>query len=376
MMNEKGISEIRRRFRPDRTNITRICGCYVNDQREIVSEFSQPLGLMPQEESEELLAILKKTLSGTLGKNLIGIEFTTRQVLEGEEHKLLMALRDSSLEDGSAVREFYGRVIRTLNMEGNYLILLACDRYDVPSYSKDGEKQDDSTEVFSYFLCSVCPVKLTKPALGYYVSENTFRNITSDWAVSAPELGFLFPAFDDRSADIYSSLYYSRNIAENHAEFVDTVFKSEVPMPAAAQKEAFQSILSDAVAEDCSMDVVQAVQGQLTEMIEEHKTNQEEEPLVISKKTVKGILESRGVSESHVAAFEEKYDSEFGADTEISPRNIIDTKQLEVCTPDVTIRVNPERGDMVETRIIDGTRYILIRADEGVEVNGVAIHIS
>jgi predicted house-cleaning noncanonical NTP pyrophosphatase (MazG superfamily) len=261
-------------------------------------------------------------------------------------------------------------------MEGNYLILLACDRYDVPSYSKDGEKQDDSTEVFSYFLCSVCPVKLTKPALGYYVSENTFRNITSDWAVSAPELGFLFPAFDDRSADIYSALYYSRNIAENHAEFVDTVFKSEVPMPAAAQKEAFQSILSDAVAEDCSMDVVQAVQGQLSEMIEEHKTNQEEEPLVISKKTVKGILESRGVSESHVAAFEEKYDSEFGADTEISPRNIIDTKQLEVCTPDVTIRVNPERGDMVETRIIDGTRYILIRADEGVEVNGVAIHIS
>lgn len=375
-MNEKGIAEIRRRFRPDKSNIERIRGCYVNGQGEIVSEFSQSLALMAQEESEELLAILKKTLSGTIGKNLINIEFTTQQVLEGEEHKLLMTLRDSSLEDDSAVQEFYRRVIQTLSMEGNYLILLACDKYDIPCYAKDGGKQDDSSEVFSYFLCSVCPVKLTKPALGYYASENRFRNITADWAVSAPELGFMFPAFDDRSANIYSAVYYSRNIAENHKEFVDTVFKSEIPMPAAMQKETFQSILSDTVANDCSLDVVQAVHEQLSGMIEEHKTNKEEDPLVISKKTVKGVLESCGVSDSHVTDFEEKYDSEFGVDTEISPQNIIDTKQFEVRTPDVTIRVNPERGDLVQTRIISGAKYILIRADEGVEVNGVNINIS
>lgn len=376
IMNEKEIAEIRRRFRPDKSNITRIRGCYVNGQGEIVSEFSQPLGLMPQEEAEELLAILKKTLSGTVGKNLIDIEFETRQVLEGEEHRLLMALRSSSLEDDGAVREFYGRVIQALHMEDHYLILLACDQYDVPSYAKDGEKQDDSPEVFSYFLCSICPIKPAKTALGYYVSENAFRNITADRVVSAPELGFLFPAFSGRCADIYSALYYSRNIAENNAEFVDAVFRCGLPMPAAVQKETFRSILADTVAEDCSFDVVQEVHGQLSGMIEEHKTNKEEEPLVISGKTVKGILQSCGVPEDRLAAFEEKYDTEFGADAEVSPRNLIDAKQLEVRTPDVTIRVNPERGDLVETRVIDGARYILIRADEGVEVNGVAVHIS
>ena len=375
-MNEKEIAEIRRRFRPDKSNISRIRGCYVNNQREIVSEFNQSLALMPQQESEELLAILKKTLSGTVGKNLIDIEFSTQQVLEGEEHKLLMALRNSSLDDNNAVQEFYKRIIQTLNLEGNYLILLAFDKYDVPCYTKDGEKQDDSSEVFSYFLCSICPVKLTNPVLGYYVSENAFRNITADWIVSAPTLGFLFPAFNDRSANIYNAVYYSHDIAENHKEFVDTVFKSEIPMPAAVQKETFQSILGDAIAEDCNFDVVQMVHEQLSEMIEEHKANKEEAPLVISKKTVKGVLESCGVSESRVTAFDEKYDTEFGVDTEISPRNIIDTKQFEVCTPDVTIRVNPERSDLVETRIIDGTKYILIRAEEGVEVNGVTIHIS
>lgn len=375
-MNEKEIAEIRRRFRPDRNNIARIRGCCVNDRKEIITEFSQTLGLMPQEESEELLTILRKALSGTIEKNLIGIEFSTQQVLEGEEHRLLMALRNSMLEDDDAVHEFYDRVIRSVSPEGNYLILLAGDKYDVPFYAKDGESQEDSSEVFSYFLCCVCPVKPTKPALGYYAAENAFRNISEDWVVSAPELGFLFPAFENRSADIYSALYYTKNTEETRAEFVDAVFKSEIPMPAAVQKETFQSILSEAVAADCSLEVVQAVHGQLSELIEAHKAQKDEEPPVISKGTVRSVLESCGVPEDRVAAFEGKYDAGFGENAEISPQNLIDTRQLEIHTPDVTIRVNPERGDLVETRVIDGTKYILIRADDGVEVNGVGIHIS
>lgn len=374
-MNEKEIAEIRRRFRPEKNNITRIRGCYVNDQKEIVSEFSQSLGLMSEEESEELLAILKKVLSGTVGKNLIDIEFSTQQVLESEQHKLLMSLRNSSLDDDAVVKEFYGHVIEALTMKENYLILLAYDNYDVPFYAKDGVKQD-SSEVFSYFLCGVCPVKLTKPALGYYAYENALRNIKADWVVSAPELGFMFPAFDDRSANIYNAVYYTRNSAENHQEFVDTVFKTAIPMPAAEQKEIFQSILGNTVADDCSLEVVQAVHGQFSAMIEEHKANKEQEPLLISKKTVKDVLASCGVPETRLTAFEEKYESEFGAGAEISPRNLIDAKQFEVRTPDVTIRVNPERSDLVKTRMINGTKYILIRADEGVEVNGVNITIS
>lgn len=375
-MNEKGISEIRRRFRPEKSNITRIRGCYVNEQREIVSEFSQSLALMPQEEAEELLAILKKTLSGTLGKNLIDVEFTTRQVLEGDEHKLLTALRDSSLEDDGAVRAFCERVIGSLSMEGSFLILLACDKYDVPHYAKDGAKQEDSSELFSYFLCSVCPVKLTKPALGYYVSENTFRNITADWAVSPPELGFLFPAFEDRCANLYGSLYYTRSITENHAEFVDAVFKSELPMPAAEQQETFQAVLGDAVAQDCSLEVVQAVQGRLTEMIEEHKADKDSTPPTVSKSTVKGVLEACGVPEERLTEFEEKYDGEFGADAQIAPQNLMDVKQLEISTSGITVKVDPECGDLIETRVIDGIKYILIRAEDSVEVNGVPIHIS
>lgn len=376
-MNEKEVAEIRRRFKPEKSNITHIRGCYVNEKREIVSEFDQSIAMMPQEEAEKMLATLKRTLSGTLGKNLIDITFATKQVLDSEEHGLLMALRGSSLNDQGIVEAFYQRVIQAVDMEGQYLILLAFDTYDVPYRSRDGERQDDaSTEVFSYILCSLCPVKPTKPALCYDVPENVFRSAKADWLVSPPELGFLFPAFDDRSANIYNALYYTRDITESHREFVDAVFHTEIPLPAAAQKEAFESMLSDTLDDECNFEVVQAVHEQLCGMIEEHKANKETEPLTVSKRTVKSVLEACGVSEERVTAFEEKYDEEFGADAEVRPRNIVDTRRMEVRTPDVTIQVNPERSDLIETKIINGAKYILIRAEGGVEVNGVDIHIS
>lgn len=376
-MNEKEISEIRRRLRPDKSNITHVYGCYVNEKREVISLFDQPLALATQEESESYLTLFKRALSGNPGKNLVDIEYTTRQVADGEEHKLLMTLRNSSLKDENAIRAFYQRVISNLALEGNYLILLAQDTYDVPYRSKDGEKQNDaSSEVFSYILCCICPVKMTKPALGYDLSENEFHSRRADWVVSSPELGFLFPAFTNRGTDLYHALYYSRDLAENHREFVDAVFKTELPMAAAVQKETFQTLLSDTLAEECSYDVVQAVHEQLCERIEAHKANREEQPLLITKSEMREVLEANGVSDTRAAVFDEKFDAEFGAGEDLCPRNLVDNRQFEIRTPDVVIHVSPERSDLIETRVINGTKYILICAEEGVEVNGVAIHIS
>lgn len=376
-MNEKEIAEIRRRFRPDKSNITHICGCYVNDKREIVSEFDQSLTLMPQEEGEKMLALLKRALSGTLGKNLLDITFATQQVVDSEEHRRLMFLRDSALNDQEGVEAFYRCVIENLTLEGHYLILLAYDRYDVPYRSKSGEQlEDSSTEVFSYVLCAICPVKMPKPALCYDVPENAFHNLKIDWLVAPPELGFMFPAFDDRSTNIYNALYYTKSLEENHREFVDAVFHTAVPEPAEVQKETFHAVMQEALEEECSLEVVQTVHDELCSMVEEHKASKEPEPLMISKRVVKGVLETCGVSAERLEAFSEKYDAQFGENRDLSPRNVVNQKQFEVKTPDVTIHVNPERKDLVETRNIDGTNYILIRAEGGVEVNGIDIHIS
>lgn len=376
-MNEKEVAEIRRRFRPQQTNITKIRGCCVNGRREILSEFSPSLALMDEAETEKFLTILKKTLSGTLGKNLIDLSFATQQVVSGEEHKLLMKLRSSLLEDEEAVHAFYEKIVQSIEIEGTYLILLACDRYDVPYRGKDGESLEDaSSEMFTYILCSICPIKLTKPALSYQVAENEFHNLREDWLVSAPEAGFLFPAFDGRCANLYGALYYTKSASQNHPELIDSIFRVEPPAPADEQRESFQSVLAESLEKDCSLDVVQAVHSKLSALIADHKANKEEEPLSISRETVRQVLSSCDVAEEHVAAFEQKYEETFGEGAEIRPQNIVNPKQLEVCTPDVTIRVNPERGDLIETRVLNGIKYILIRADEGVEVNGVNIHIT
>ena len=375
-MNEKEISEIRRRYRVDKSNVTHVRGCYVNEKQEIVSQFDQSLTLLPQEESENLMNVLRRTLSGTQGKNLIDMPFTTAQVVDSDEHRLLMALRNSALQDEEAVQAFFQKVIGAYHTEGTYLILLAYDTYDIPYRSKDGEKQDDaSSEVYSSILCSICPVKQTKPVLSYNVPENEFQNRDIDWLVSAPAAGVLFPAFNDRSTDIYSALFYTRDTAEDHAALIDALFHCEPPMPAEMQKETFGAILGDALKEACSMEVMQTVHMELREMIEEHKVNKEIEPLTISRGTVKTMLAACGVSDNMVDVFDEKYTEEFGEDTRLSPRNLIETKKFEVTTPDVTIKVNPERSDLIETRVIDGEKYILIRAEEGVEVNGVQISI-
>ena len=375
-MNRKEIAEIRRRFNPDKNAISCVRGCYVNDKREIVSAFNHPLLSLPLEEQEKYLAIFKRTLAGVPGRNLIDIEFRPDQVMEDEAPQLLMGLRNTALTVDAGAEKLCQRIIDSLELEGNYLILMMHDAYDVPFKHSDENKTDViSEEVFNYILVSVCPVKLTKPALSYFSEDNAFHTLDPDWVVAAPELGFLFPTFDDRATNIYGALYYSKDAADVHGEFIDAVFHADAPMPAEAQRESFQAVLEDALDEDLRFDVVQTVHEQLRDMIEEHDQDKTAEPLVVSKREVGQMLQAAGVPEERVEAFAERFDEEFGADMDLRAANIVEPRKFEVRTPDVVLHVNPERSDLIETRVIDGFKYILIRADEGVEVNGVTISI-
>ena len=376
-MNEKEISEIRRRFRADKHNIAHIRGCYVNEKKEIIAQFDQSMALLGQTETEQIIALLRKTLSGGVDKNLTNIVFETQQVVGSPEHMLLMKLRQSELKDDAAAPTLFETIIAALSIEGNFLILLASDRYDVPYRAKDDAVLEDSSEeVYSYILCSICPVKLGKNALTFDGKESVFRNLSANWLVGAPEAGFLFPAFDDRRTNLYGALYYTRDASENHPELAQALFQQEILMPPTEQKSTFQSLLGETLSEDCSLDTVQTVRERLCEMIAFHKESKIPEPLTVTKSAVERILDSCGVSAERKEDFSQRYDEEFGENVSLSPRNIVNTKQIEVKTPDVTVHVNGERSDLVETRIIDGKRYLLICVEDGVEVDGVNIHIS
>ena len=375
-MNDKEIGEIRRHLRRDRSNITKIYGCFVNDNKEIITEFSQSTGIMPENEGDKYFALFKRVLSGSVGKNLIDITFKTSPVANSPEHKLLMDLRASKLADDELLHGFFQKIIDSVVMEGNYLILMGCDSYDVPFKGKDDlSDSDKSEEVYTYLVCAICPVKQTKPNLHYVPEEKLFHDGAMNQPVSAPALGFLFPAFDNRATNIYNALYYTHDIKVSQDALIEALFNTPVPMPAAEQKKCFEALLTTALGEECNLDVVQTVHDQLCQRIELHKEAKVPEPLMIAKADVKEALASCGVSEEHLAKFSVDYDETFGFEADLHPKNIIDSKRFEIKTPDVSIKVDPTRSDLIETRVIGGVKYIMICADENVEVNGVSIHI-
>ena len=375
-MNTKEIGEIRRRIRRDRSNMTAIYGCYVNDKKEIITQFRQSTAMMTENEADKYFGLMKRSLSGSIGKNLIDIVFKTSQVAGSEEHQLLMDLRKTGLKDDDLRQKFFEKVIEGTDLEGHFLVLIGCDSYDVPFKSKDDETQADaSNETYTYLLCAVCPVKQTKPTLHYVPENREFHDGGITNVVSAPEFGFLFPAFDNRATNIYNALYYTHSPKESHESFVDAIFHTGIPKPAAEQKKSFEALLTTSLDDQCSMDVVQTVHDQICQRIELHKESKVPEPLLVTKEDVKEVLTSCGISDVHLAKFSVDYDETFGFEAELHPKNIIDNKRFEVKTPDVSIKVAPDRTDLIETRVIGGVKYIMICAEEDVEVNGVSIHI-
>ncbi len=383
-MTKKEIAEIKKLLTPKNCSITRICGCYVDGEKNKKTELKQAFLALPEEDMFKYFEILRKVLSGTLGRNLLTLEFplaleladsTGDAAAPDNTHEFLLRLRDSKLKDDALLEAYYDKIIENYEYVGNYLILVIHDVYDVPGRTSDGiEMEDASDEVYEYILSCICPVELSKPGLSYDAEANTFRNRTRDWVVSLPETGFLFPAFTDRSADIHSILYYSKNSEELKEGFVDQLFGCPLPLSADSQKETFQALIEDTLGEDCDMATVKSIHDRFTELAEEHKESPE--PVMLDKNEVKTILADSGVANDRLAEFDRHYDETAGENTSLLMNNVMNTRSFEVKTPDVVIKVKPERTDLIETRTIDGRECLVIELGGSVEVNGITVRHS
>ena len=165
---------------------------------EIVTTMEIPVLDMETEEREMYAAILKKALSGTQDRNQISIELPTDMVSNSDEHRLLMALKSTQARDENMRNLLYQRIIGSLDMDGeSYVIILAADTYDLRAKDfKDEEWSEESTGQFEYFICAICPVKMSKAALQYLPGQQEFRGISTGTLLAAPVLGFMFPVFD------------------------------------------------------------------------------------------------------------------------------------------------------------------------------------
>lgn len=371
-MNKKEVLEIRKQFTPANCAITRIAGCYVDHEKNKKMESKSAFLSLPEEEAFKYFDIFKKTLSGTMGKNMLNMEFPIDQEMPGGTQEFLMKLKASKLEDDMLLEEFYDKVIATYEYAENYYIILIHAMYDVPGRSSDNmEMFDASDEVYEYLVCSICPVSLSKAGLSYNAESNCIQDRIRDWVVDMPDKGFLFPAFNDRSTDIHGVLYYTKKSEDLQPELIEQLLGARMPMSANTQKETFQMLIEDTLGEDGDYETIRNIHDTLNDMIEEHK--EEPEPLQLDKADVRKVFEKSGVSSEKMECFDQNYEETAGEKTSLLATNITETKKFQIETPDIVIKVNPERADLIETRVIDGRQCLVIAVDDHIEVNGVNV---
>ena len=424
-MNKKEVLELKRRFKKEAATFTRVCGCYVDGNHNKVCKFGNTFLNLEEDEFYKYLEIANKALSGTIGNNLLELKFPIEEEEVGGRQHILMALRASKLEDENLLDTFYDLVIDTYDHAGNYLIVLFHDAYDVMSRTSDNNNLDESEEVYEYLICAICPVDLSKPGLGFLEEEHRIGPRVRDWVVGAVDTAFLFPAFNDRSTDIHSTLFYTKNTKEPHSEFMANGLGCGIERTATEQKMAFHSIVRNVLgAEDeHTDDVLLDLQQNLSDMIDEYAEihDDDEDVFLLDKEVVTKLLADSEISEEKAAKIEKSVDEAFG-EKPPAAENVIDSKALvqnelrvekmaledqvgtltvqlnekdealaertsqliekqeeidnyiaETKTYDVVLRVKPEKASQIKSQVINGQKCLVIPMDEDehATINGV-----
>lgn len=424
-MNKKEVLELKKRFKKDQATFTRLVGCYVDCNKNKICKFGGKFLTLEEDEYFKYLEIANKVLSGTVGNNLLDLAFPIEEEEVGGRQQILMALRDTGLEDETLLDTYYDLVIDTYEEAGNYLILLYLDSYDVPSRTKDNINVDESEEVYTYLLTAICPVSLSKPGLGYLEGEKRIGPRIRDWVVGAPDTGFLFPAFNDRSSDIHSVLFYTKNTKEPHSEFMANGLGCAIERTATEQKMAFHSIVRNALGpeDETTIDMLLDIQQNLSDMAQDYAETHDEndQPFMLDKEVITKALSESNISEDKISKIEKSVEETFGEKLPAA-ENVIDSKALvanemrfekmaledqvgsltlalnekntqleerttqliekqeeidnyiaETKTYDVVLRVKPEKASQITSQIINGEKCLVIpmKDDEHATINGV-----
>ena len=367
-MQKKEINEIRKAIGNNDTCLSRLAGCYVDAEKNITATYKDMYLSLPEEDFFKYQEIFVKSLSGKPGGTLLNIDIPTNAEGAGTLHDALMRLRETELEDKDALEMVYNGIVEEYACETNYLILLGYGAYDIPGKTSDGfEMEDASDEVYTFLVCSICPVALDQPALSFYQSENRFANRTRSWIAGKPENAFLFPAFNDRSTDIHSALFYRRNDKATHPELTELLFMQQM-QEAQAQKEAFASVLEDSFDDECSMEKVQSFFENVQDMAAQME---DQESITFTKEELLNAFEQTGAGKAQAEAFSGLYDETFG--DKPLPADVVKPRKVEIKTPDVSIRFSEDKAYLVEEKIVDGIRYIMVKAEGDVEINGIHV---
>lgn len=371
-MDKKGIAEIKKCFKKEDCRIDRMVSCFLNEEGEIISRFSDSFYALEDKELFKYCELFKQSLSGKIGRNLYTLAFPLEEEDEGGKQSTLYKLLQSELKDEELYNAFFESVRQDYPIPGKHLLLLAHGVYDIPSKTSDGLSLEDASEqVYSFILFALCPVSLLKEGLCFDKQSDSFVSRSEDFVVQKPEISFLYPAFHDRSSDIHELLYRCKKREDSLDTLPQSLFGCSLPMGEKQQKNCFSKLVEEILQEDCTFENVRLLQEELAEL--QNKENEEEREQSLPKNQVKALLEKVGADEEQLLNFSSLYDEELGDKNEsLFLENLADNT-LRLDSENLHLRIKNEVSAILESRIIDGKEYLLLPISDNLECNGISI---
>ena len=340
-MDKKGIAEVKKCFKKEDCRIDRMVSCFVNEEGEVISRFSDSFYALEDKELFKYCELFKQSLSGKLGRNLYTLAFPLEEENEGGKQQELYQLLQSELKEEALYDAFFEKVRKDYPIPGKHLLLLAHGVYDVPKKTTDGLVLEDASEnVYSFLLFALCPVSLLKEGLCFDQQSDSFISRSEDFVVQKPEISFLYPAFHDRGCDIHELLYRCKKREDSLDSLPETLFGTPLPMGEKQQKNCFSKLVEEILQEDCTFENVRLLQEELAEL--QNKENEEEREQSLPKNQVKALLEKAGATEEQLLNFSSLYDEELGEKNEsLFLENLADST-LRLDSDNVHLRIkNP-----------------------------------
>lgn len=377
-MNKKEVAEIKKNFNSENGffTIEKILTAYVDAEDNLLYSNVSNAYVVPQEEVDLYMETLKKVLNTNVGKNFIEYNFPNEAYEEGKPQSILYNMLDSELKDKKIYEDYIGHIIDNSVYVSPYTIITAYCTYSIRKKNKNDDIDDDlNEEMYKYIITAICPVSNSNNGFIFSKENNEIEKAPNlDLIINkAPVDGFLYPAFNNRSADINSVMYYTKNKSKPNIAFVENVLGCPYSMSADNEKASFQNIIKAVVDEDLDYATLNNINERIKDIIDDYKDDTE--AITVNADKIANILTDIGVDSKRVELVTPVYNKVVG-DTELTATNIVEHKTVINTANGVKIDIKPFAMDKVRTSVIDGRRCLIVDIDDPmIEVNGLPVNV-
>ncbi len=371
-MNKKELAEIKRSFSEGCGFFTlnRVLYAYCDAEKNIRYTESKGYAIMPEDESAVVAETLKKALSGSLGKNLNEYRFPNESYEEGGAQNILYAAVKGKLEDEEANKAFIDRIVENTDYSGAYTIISGHCTYSILIKDKNDELIGEGDSEYNFIITALCPVNTGDDGLFFDETQELIskKSNTEMIIARAPQDGFFYPIFSDRSPDVNSVMYYTRSPKKPNLSIIEDVLDCEFSFTPEGEKERFRAVLTDVCREELDFTVITRVNDSIKEVIDQNKN--ETEPPVIDSSRMRTILSDAGVSDDKLQALDAVYKATVGEGA-LKASNLVENKTV-LSVPEITVNISKDGTDKVRTSVIQGKKCLIIDLeDPSVLVNGI-----